>query len=176
MKFDEDWFCQESQDALADLARQTDDVPGAIVEVGCWQGRSTLALANAVAPEWVYAVDTWQGSAGEISSDLAAERDVFAEFLENIRELGQGNIAPMKMDWREWFSRNRQQIRFLHIDAEHSFDEVYDNIKAALPWMSPGSIICGDDATHPPVRDAVLRFFPDAQVKATLWWHRIGDG
>lgn len=144
------------------------------MEVGCWTGRSTLALANEVAPEWVYAIDTWQGSAGEPSADLAAERDVFAEFLENIRELGKGNIAPMRMDWREWFDRNRQQIRFLHIDAEHSYVEVHDNILAALPRLSPGAIICGDDAHHPPVIKAVEDTIGVPSITATLWWKRIG--
>lgn len=175
MTFTEDWFCEASQEALARLARATSGVPGSIIEVGCWEGRSTIALGNAVAPEWVYAVDTWQGSAGEISAELAAERDVFATFLENIRLLGKGNIAPMRMDWREWFDRNRQPIRFLHIDAEHSYQEVRDNIAAALPVLSPGAIICGDDAHHPPVKQAVLDTLgPNTNTIATLWWKRIG--
>lgn len=174
MKFDEDWFCEASQNALARLARGTQGINGVVVEVGCWQGRSTIALANAVAPDWVYAVDTWRGSNGEISAELAAERDVFAEFLENIRELTSGNVAPMRMDWREWFGRSRQQIRLLHIDAEHSYPEVHDNIVAALPKMAPGGIICGDDAHHPPVIKAVHDTIGIPTITATLWWHRIG--
>jgi predicted O-methyltransferase YrrM len=175
VKFTEDWFGEASQQALARLARGTDGVPGVVVEVGCWEGRSTIALANTVAPDWVYAIDTWQGSDGEISAELAAERDVFATFTENVREGTSGNVAPMKMDWRHWFDRNRQRIRFLHIDAEHSYREVHDNIVAALPWLSPGAIICGDDAHHPPVIQAVQDVLgPNFNMTATLWWQRIG--
>ena len=171
MKFDEEWFGEASQQALADLARRTAHLDGAVVEVGCWQGRSTVALARAVHPAIVHAVDTWQGSPSEISAELAAERDVYTEFIDNITELTEGNVTPHIMGWREFFeTRGPAPIRFLHIDAEHTYTEVFDNIAAALPMMVPGGIMCGDDAHHPPVRRAVLRHFPRAQRVASLWW------
>jgi hypothetical protein len=74
------------------------------------------------------------------------------------------------MDWREYFRLNRDPIRFLHIDAEHTYENVRDNIEAALPLMVPNGIVCGDDVHHPPVQRAVLEHFPEAQVSATLWW------
>jgi hypothetical protein len=133
MSFTEEWFSQESQDALAVLAQSTAIVAGDVVEVGCWEGRSTVALANAVHPAKVHAVDTWQGSPGEISADLASERDVFHTFLSNIGGLTAGNVVPHAMGWRDYFNEHRAPVRFLHIDAEHTFREVFDNIEAALP-------------------------------------------
>jgi predicted O-methyltransferase YrrM len=171
MTFTEDWFGEASQQALATLAKRTERLPGAVVEVGCWEGRSTVALARAVYPAIVHAVDTWAGSPGEISADLAAERDVYTTFIDNIAELTEGNVQPHVMGWREFFAeRGPAPIRFLHIDAEHTEVEVFDNIAAALPMMVPGGIMCGDDAHHPPVRRAVLRHFPRAQRVASLWW------
>ena len=73
--FTENWFDQVSQDRLAELGRLVDNVPGVIVEIGSWEGRSTCVLANAIRPREVIAIDTWQGSPGEISHDLAAERE-----------------------------------------------------------------------------------------------------
>jgi hypothetical protein len=78
--FTENWFHHASCDRLAQLGRQVEHVPGMIIEIGSWEGRSTSVLANAIRPRIVHAVDTWQGSPGEISSDLAAERDVHATF------------------------------------------------------------------------------------------------
>lgn len=167
--FHEEWFGQASQRALGDLYRRT-TCDGTIVEVGCWEGRSTIALAAACAPEIVRAVDTWQGSPGEVSADLAAERDVLATFMANTDGL---NIDVYVMGWRDYFEQNDDPIRFLHIDAEHSFVEVHENITAALPFMQPGSVMCGDDAHHPPVRRAVLDHFPHAEVIATLWWVQL---
>lgn len=176
--FTEDWFGEPSQRAIAELYGKVKGLPGAIIEVGCWQGRSTCALANAAHPAVVHAVDTWQGSPGEISAELAAGRDVYAEFAANVAELTAGNVEPHRMGWREFFADWSKPVRFLHIDAEHTYTEVRDNILAALPLMVPGGVICGDDAHHPPIRQAVLDVFgptgrPTYQT-ATLWWHQIG--
>lgn len=170
MTYTEEWFCLESRNALRDLYKTAEDLDGVIVEVGCWQGRSTVALAKAAKPETVRAVDTWQGSPGEISAELAAGRDVFAEFQHNTAGL---NIEPYRMDWRTYFAEHRDPIKFLHIDAAHSYKEVRENIEAALPLMVPGAVICGDDAHHPPVQKAVIHTLGDAQLLATLWWRQL---
>ena len=173
MPFNEEWFPRESQEALRELYRLTDGVEGRVIEVGCWEGRSTVALALACHPEVVHAVDTWDGSPGEISAELAQERDVYATFQQNIAALTSGNVRPFRIGWRDFFAEHPGPIRFMHIDAEHSYREVFDNITTALPMLADGAVICGDDAHHPPVRDAVLAHFPDAEVIATLWWVQL---
>lgn len=170
--FHEAWFGDASCQALADLYAKTEGVHGRVIEVGCWEGRSTIALAAACHPEIVHAVDTWQGSPGEISEQLAAERDVYARFKANVYAETCGNVEAFRMGWREYFASRPDPIRFLHIDAEHSYREVFDNIAAALPLMAPGGVICGDDVHHPPVRTAVLELLPKASAMATLWWHQ----
>ena len=172
MSFTEEWFGEASQKVLASLAGSVRTVSGTVVEVGCWEGRSTVALANAVWPLNVRAVDTWQGSPGEISADLAAERDVFASFQRNIVSLTRGNVWPYRMGWREYFAENRDPVKFCHIDATHSYEEVRENIETVLPLMVPGGVLCGDDAHHGPVQRAVLDVFGDVPVEATLWYWR----
>ena len=169
MRFTEQWFCRESQEALRDLYRLTDGVEGRVIEVGCWEGRSTVALAQACYPEVVHAVDTWDGSPGEISADIAQERDVFATFMANTSGPGM-NVDAYVMGWREFFELNPGPIRFLHIDAEHTYREVYDNIAAARPFLSPGAVICGDDVHHKPIVEAVFDHFGQLSQVATLWW------
>lgn len=171
--FHENWFDTPSQEALAELARKTEGVNGLVVEVGSWEGRSTIALANAVYPTFVHAIDTWEGSPGEISAALAGERNVYEQWKTNIRECTRLNVLPHRMGWREWFAANRDPIRFLFIDAEHTYREVADNIDAAIPYLGAGAIICGDDIHHPPIIEAVIERFPEAQVTATLWWQQL---
>jgi predicted O-methyltransferase YrrM len=170
--FTENWFDEPSCHALAELARSTEYLRGDIVEVGSWEGRSTIALANAVYPHTVHAVDTWQGSPGEISADLAAERDVLAQFHTNVAAMTKGNVEPFVGDWRDYFAEHRQPIKFMFVDACHTYDEVKDNIEAALPLLVSGGVLCGDDVHHPPVRFAVLYLLPDARSVATLWFWR----
>lgn len=169
MTFTEDWFGVHSCEALAGLYKRVSDLEGDIVEIGCWEGRSTIALASACKPATVHAVDTWEGSPGEVSASLAASRDVYATFCENTAGL---NITPHRMGWRDYLPTSGP-IRFVHIDAEHTYEEVRDNIDAVRPLMVSGGVICGDDNHHPPVQQAVLEAFGDAFLQATLWWVQV---
>jgi predicted O-methyltransferase YrrM len=169
--FHEEWFGPASQQALRELFRRT-TCTGEIVEVGCWEGRSTIALADACKPQVVRAVDTWEGSPGEISAELAQQRDVLSTFMANTAGM---NIDVYVMGWRDYFESHRDPIRFLHIDATHTYEEVRDNIRAALPFMQPGSIICGDDVHHPPVQRAVNETLGRFNVLATLWWVQLPE-
>ena len=171
--FTEAWFSPQSQQALAELAASTNHLDGDVVEVGCWEGRSTVALAAAVLPATVHAVDTWQGSPNEISADLAGARDVLHTFLGNMTELTDGNVVHHVMGWRDYFADHRDPIRFIHIDAEHSYRAVFDNIAEVLPLMVSGGVICGDDVHHPPVQQAVFEQLGGVAVTATLWHWRV---
>lgn len=178
MTFTEEWFSLDSCRALASLARSTNTFIGRVIEVGCWEGRSTIALANAVHPDDVQAVDTWEGSPGEPSATLARGRDVHATFTENVAALTKGNVVVHRMGWRDYFATARPSaIRFLHIDAAHTYDEVHDNVLAAKPLLVAGGIICGDDAHHTPVLDAARDALGgDLQYDATLWIWREPRG
>jgi predicted O-methyltransferase YrrM len=170
MKFTEEWFGAASCRAVQRLVAQTQGLGGRVIEVGCWEGKSTIHIAQGCYPAKVQAVDTWEGSPGEISADLAAGRDVFATFNENIAELTRGNVEVHRIGWREYFEMDRGPIRFLHIDAEHTYREVFDNIAAALPLMVAGGVICGDDVHHPPIVEAVTDHFGTAwRREASLW-------
>lgn len=171
--FHEQWFPSASQDVLGALVQSVAEVPGHLVEFGSWEGRSTCAMARAAFPRPVVAVDTWQGSPGEISADLAAKRDVFAQFKANIAYLTRGNVRPQRMGWREWVGLNEEPIALAFIDAEHTYREVFDNITAVLPFLSPGAVLCGDDVHHPPVWEAVTDLLDGVERDATLWiWRK----
>lgn len=173
--FEQDWFGVPSQVTLARLARSVSHLPGLIIEFGSWEGRSTVALANAVYPAGVCAVDTWQGSPDELSGPLAAERDIHAQFLANIEAMTKGNVVPFRSDWRDFVPTIDEPVAFCFIDAEHSYKEVKDNIDAMLPLMTPGGIMCGDDNHHPPVRQALIDTFGNEVVgfEATLWIYQV---
>lgn len=172
-QFTEDWFGEASQKVLADLVRKVANVPGIIVEVGAWEGRSTIALADAAICRPVVSCDTWEGSAGEISATLAADRDVFATWKANTAD--HDNVVGIRGNWRDVLPTLTGPIALAFIDAEHTRTEVADNIRALLPLMSPGGIICGDDIHHGPVQQGVLDVLPgtEVQVEATLWHWRV---
>lgn len=173
--FTEDWFCQESRELLARLVRSVVDVDGLIVEIGSWEGRSSVTLAHAAHPRIIECVDTWLGSPDDVSSELAAERDVCAQWCVNVAAFTEGNVRAHRMGWREFVPTIDEPVAFCFIDAEHTYLEVHDNLRAVLPLMAPGGIICGDDVHHPPVKAAVADVLDPSEVnvEATCWWWRV---
>jgi predicted O-methyltransferase YrrM len=175
--FTEEWFCQASQDALAELVRIVEPLDGLLIEVGAWEGRSTVAMANAAYPRLLHSCDTWRGSESEISGPLAAQRDVHAQWLVNIAAMTDGNVVEHHCNWRDWLPTVTEPVALAFIDAEHSYVEVRDNLRALVPLMLPGGIICGDDAHHGPVQEALTEVLGTMIFcTATVWvWQMPTD-
>ena len=141
MRFDDVWM---PGGILTDLSvcRCCSDL-GDAIEIGVHQGLSAISIAKVIYPVTLHAVDHWHGSTDFTNAML--ERDNYSIFLSNIAEGTRGNIQIHKQDWHdfagEWAEENlASEIGFLHLDAEHTRDEVSDQIKAFLPYMAPGSI------------------------------------
>ncbi len=162
---------------IARLARSVAGLPGRVVEIGCWEGRSTVALANACFPDVLVAVDWWRGNTDEGSQTLvavAAARDVHATFAEHVAALTAGNVDVRHQDSAEFLAGWAEPVKFCHLDAGHSYAAVRGQIAALLPLIVTGGILCGDDYHHPPVQRAVAELLPDhrAGVKRLWTWTR----
>lgn len=166
-EYHEQWFSPDSCRVLADLGRCAPD--GTIIEIGSWEGCSTVALANATYPRQVHAVDTWRGSPSDDSSAIATVRDIFGQFLTNVTEWTQGNVIPHQMDWRNFLPTVTEPIALVFIDAEHTYAEVAATIAALRPKMTKGGIICGDDVYCSAVTDAVRDILGHYSTAASLW-------
>ena len=181
MRFDTFWINDGQLHELTVLAAGTNDLPGEVIEVGVYQGRSAIPLANAVYPTTLHAVDNWQGglddpeavALGIVQTPDELSRDNRGIFLENIAEGARGNIKVHDMDWREFTEQWTSPVRFLHIDATHTANQVSDNIAALLPFAVPGAIFAGDDYTYSGVREGVSRHFPEVNESGALWWVKI---
>jgi hypothetical protein len=175
-EFHEAWYDGGQALYMAALARTAPD--GAVVEIGCWEGRSTVTLAQAVAPKVVHCVDHWRGNIDEgidhPAAVAAAERSVYATFDNNMYRLTSGNNVRYCDDWRDWIARYGDPasfpIAFVHIDAAHDYQSVYDCIMALRPFLVPGAILCGDDAYSELVWTAVQDALPGAEVMGKRLW------
>lgn len=179
MHFTEKWF---NPAKIRQLHKAMDDVKnldGEIVEVGSWEGRSSIEIANHFHPKKLHVIDHWLGDLTNLKSgvaDLAKQRDVFAQFKANMDEATQGNYIVHRSSWRDVNWNEIPKLSFLFIDGEHTFPEVSDNILVALPRMVKGGVLAGDDYTIPQVRKAVLTHFSELEVNhcsgagAAIWW------
>lgn len=148
-RFREDWYSDAQCAALVNAYESVKDILGDVVEIGCWEGKSTVYLANACFPVDVQAVDTWRGNEDEgqqhPSVVLAKKRDVYADFIEHSKRLTRGNVRPHRMLSGDFFTTERPQIKFCHIDGSHDYQNVRRDIAGALSLLVPGGVLCGDD-------------------------------
>ena len=170
--FHEDWYSGGQALYMGQLARQAPE--GAIVEIGAWEGRSSIVLAQLVAPRVVHVVDHWKGNTDEDpeheSGKLASERDVYWTFRNNMDRTTAGNYTHAPLDWREWIVRWDQPIAFLHLDAAHDRASVRDCLTAIKPFLVDDAILCGDDAYDERVIAGVRDVFPDAEIIGERLW------
>jgi len=165
--FVENWFTDESCATLADLVRTVEQVPGRIVELGSWEGRSTLAIAGATGRP-VDAVDTWRGArTDEYQIRQVKARNVYAQWTANLAD--HPHVTPFRMDWRRYTSTTAGAVALVFIDADHTYEEVTAQISAFLPLMSAGGIICGDDYPMVAVWTAVRDGLGTVSVCGPVW-------
>jgi predicted O-methyltransferase YrrM len=168
MRFDDVWMQPWQTGVLSDLACEVFG-EGAFIEIGTHQGLSAIPIANAIYPKTLHVVDHWEGSTD--FRDYMRIRDNYSIFMDNIAEGTQGNIEVHKQDWREFAERWIDPIGFLHLDAEHTEEEVTDQIGTFIGQMTQGSILAGDDWNWPGVRAGVEVYFDTVHVMQDKLWY-----
>jgi beta-1,4-mannosyl-glycoprotein beta-1,4-N-acetylglucosaminyltransferase len=185
--FHEDWYPDDQILRLVAAYEPVRELDGAVVEFGCWEGKSTIAIAHACHPDSVIAVDTWAGNQSEDADHatvhLARERDVLAQFKRNIELLTPGNVIATPSNLTDFADSWSGPIRFAHIDASHEYRSVHRAIQFCLDWLVPGGVLCGDDFLSADmsridldggVERAVRELLPGFQQIHNFWsWQKI---
>jgi predicted O-methyltransferase YrrM len=116
-------------------------LPGFVIELGSYKGRSTGIFA--LAGRQVYAVDAW--SSETCCSDVEAN-DVFNSFKFNIREMGVGHLVNINRGMTHQIGRRwDKECAILFIDAGHTYEEVRSDLNIWTPNLHPqGFLILHD--------------------------------
>ncbi len=127
------------------------------VEVGCWKGRSTLYMLEAIARSGkqitLSCVDTWEGSAEHNGVKPDA---LFAEFVDNIKGYTVEVLKMRSVAAAVLFAHG--SLDFVFIDASHEEEDVFNDIAAWTPKLKATGVIAGDDISEfPGVKAALLR-------------------
>lgn len=141
-----------------------------IVELGCFHGRSTRALADNT-QGIVYAVDDWSWQ--EVNPNNS-----YLEFQKNLRDhLQSGRVirVPIRHEWAEGFYYGKK-FDFIFIDGDHDYEGIHRDITLALPYVSPGGVLSGHDYCQerfPGVVQAVTELLPQArkvtETELAIW-------
>lgn len=147
-------------------------VEGDTVELGAWVGLTTVHLAAACQARGrgdVFAVDTFAASKEGGTTYASAAKyggTTLAQFHETVRasELERRVHAHVGLTI-EMADRHRDRpVRFLFIDADHSYDGVKADFEAWSPSVVPGGFIVFHDYAI-----ADVRRFVDEEVRGQSW-------
>lgn len=142
-----------------------------IAEIGAWLGRSTMVLADNT-PGTVYAIDHWNGCEETRHMDWSDPDWVAKQFHANLREhIESGKVKPFRMasvDFAaQWMALGRPPFDMTFIDASHDYASVKADILAWRPLTK--GLLCGHDAGHPPIIQALDELLPGYQSTGTIW-------
>ena len=153
------------------LAKQA-SLHDVVVEVGCYQGRSTRAMGDN-ARGIVYAVDDWKGlrtvdETWWTNDTPQQERETLFEiFQRNIGDLIPTKVRVVRMDHSEVsavaFAPAEMPADMVFIDGSHDYQSVKRDIQTWLPLLRTGGLMCGHDSNQGDVMQAVNELLPGAK-------------
>jgi predicted O-methyltransferase YrrM len=133
--------------------------PVRVVEIGSWKGRSTIALASAVAarPEGgvVHAIDPHRGG---VPHRFFGEEDTFDQFLANLERAGlSGVVEPIRATSAAARGAVADaSVHVLFVDGSHRLEDVLADIEMWEPSLCPGARVAfHDSVSHPGVHGAL---------------------
>lgn len=145
-----------------------------VVEVGSWKGRSTVALCEALEglDARVFAVDAFSG----VEMHAAGfGPEMLDTFLENT--VGFGFLEPIVGGSAESATRFPDgSVDLVFLDADHSYEAVRRDIRAWLPKLKRGGVMCGHDWGFREVIAAVKETFGRPGVFEAIWFTRNRPG
>ena len=164
----EGWMEEEELLWLHDKASQMQNV----LEVGCWKGRSTAALAEGCVGQ-VYTVDHFSGSPDELNG---AHREA-AEGV-NLYAIAQNNLPYAHLSILNMPSRSaarlfkERSLDMVFIDGDHSLAGALSDLMLWIPkvrWL-----LCGHDREFEGVKQALITAsIPWEEGPGSLWYMRL---
>lgn len=122
----------------------------AIVEIGSFQGRSTIFLVQALLEEKmgkIYAIDPHLGN---VFKDKKTFSPTYKKFLSNVHRFKATRyIQPIRKRSLEAKRTWKKRISLLFVDGLHDYESVRSDLKAWLPYLAENGIIACHDAFAP---------------------------
>lgn len=162
---------------------------GAIVEIGSFKGKSTVALATVAAHyglEPVVSIDP-HTSPSETCPDLEGQATSFDEFLQSLKKAGVEQQVEVHKAYSQEVAKSwTRPIRLLWIDGDHTYVGAQSDFDLFSPFVIEGGVIALHDTLHEfegPIRvflKEMLRsdkFGPAGFCESTGWaQYRPQDG
>jgi hypothetical protein len=112
------------------------------LEIGSFEGRSTVFIGELKNTNSITAVDTWEGS--DEHNDISFIK-VFENFKKNLNILQKSNINFFKTTSDNFFKNNKNVYNLIYLDGSHEYSQVKKDFVNSLNCLEKnGYIICDD--------------------------------
>jgi predicted O-methyltransferase YrrM len=148
-QFTTDWFGHVEQIWLQKLPQLIPEDP-VCLEIGSWEGRSTLWILEHLRPKSLVCIDTWEGASDQ--------KEHFAELIPGVFNRFKHNIAQHELSDRvetlmgRSFERLMQlicsekiQFDFIYVDGSHESYDVLADGMLGFELLKSGGIMIFDD-------------------------------
>ena len=139
-----------------------------VVEIGSYKGRSTIAIASALAESGrgsLVSIDPHKPTGKASYAREHGELDTLAEFQQNVARAGvAAYVTSIQATSREARSTyDGRPIDMLFVDGSHDYEDVLADIDAWAPLLAAGAIAAFNDPYGPGVNRALR--------ERVLWGH-----
>lgn len=124
--------------------------PEAVVEIGCYYGKTTSQLVHMIAPRnpnlTYYAIDPFDTSI-DVGEDLEMIHDMFIKNLEHFAF--KNNIIfyrEKSFDSLIKLRNNKVTPQLIYIDGDHTAGTVLNDLVLSFDILTPGGVIVCDDS------------------------------
>jgi hypothetical protein len=150
--------------------------PARILEIGSWEGRSTIFFLRFLPHSTVTCVDTFDGGSGISSHDVGKLPGVEGRFDSNMRQFN-GRVDKHKLDSDaalRLFADQSRQFDIVYIDGDHEPEQVLRDSLGAWELLSSEAVMIWDDYDSTP-RCAIDKFLSqkDGQFIVLSKGHQI---
>lgn len=153
----EGWLSNYEQFSLLQLPSMVDHIPGDIVEIGSYKGKSTIALAlgsslMSTRKRPIYAIDPF------VNPYVSFYEPYFDYFWANVKYHGLENfVIPIKKFSTQAYGDCPKSIAAIFIDGDHEYSSVKHDIISYTPRVVKGGLIAFHDYSdqYPGVLKAV---------------------
>jgi hypothetical protein len=164
--------------------------PGAQwVELGTWRGRSWACVALSLpAGSTIIAVDTFDGGTGTYDAAVEVELEKsggstereFMAVRDEVMRIRPDLLCPVIHEFTIQAATlvDGRSTDVVFVDAAHHTEGVTGDIKAWLPNLKPGGLLCGHDYADQRVRAAVHSFAGwhiNVVPNTSIWWTRMNS-
>lgn len=136
-----DWFGGNIlvwEKILKDLTDQKIDY----LEIGSFEGRSTVYISELKNINSIMCVDTFEG--GDEHSNVNF-KEVFNNLNYNLKKTPNQNYKIFKGKSNNFFTQNSKKFNLIYIDGSHYYEDVKSDFENSLNYLEKGGILICDD-------------------------------